>query len=120
MLKLKIKFVLFNIFLVLWFIIYDKNVIAMKKQNFYIDKKSTNTIVDLFNLLTKKKQLEEKIHYLRNKTKNKLNFDNSREIIKLEHDNIELKQKISEIQKIISNDLKKVTFNLKPLIKIID
>ncbi|AOF54702.1 putative effector, AYWB SAP21-like protein [Maize bushy stunt phytoplasma] len=96
----------------------NNKVMAMNSDNNYIDKKAINTSVNLFDLLREQKQIVEQIHYFRNQEEKRLNFYESRQIIKLEQKNIELKQKISEIKKIFQKNNKKVTFNLKPLIKI--
>ncbi|WP_334330796.1 SVM family protein [Candidatus Phytoplasma prunorum] len=120
--KLKKPLYLFKIFLFigLWlFLITNNNpIIGMKKQKSYIDKKLIDMRLELFNLLTIKIKLVENINDFRNK--NKLNRYDKIEIIKLEKEYIEIKQKISEIEKNISKKSKKITFNLKPLIKIIE
>nr|WP_083985308.1 SVM family protein [Maize bushy stunt phytoplasma] len=105
-------------FIGLLFMNNNNKVMAMNSDNNYIDKKAINTSVNLFDLLREQKQIVEQIHYFRNQEEKRLNFYESRQIIKLEQKNIELKQKISEIKKIFQKNNKKVTFNLKPLIKI--
>jgi hypothetical protein len=102
------------------FLMNGYQVMAMEKENNHIDKKKINTSIQLFNLLTEQKQIVEKIEYFRNQEKKIFNFDEVKQIIKLEQKNIELKQKISQITKIFQKNNKKVTFNLKPLIKIIE
>ncbi|WP_341833633.1 SVM family protein [Candidatus Phytoplasma asteris] len=124
MLKVKKQFKIISvylfIFLGLLFINNNHQVMAMEKANNHIDKKAINISIQLFDLLRDQKQIVEKIHYFRNKEKKRLNFYEVQQIIKLEQKNIELKQKISEIKKIFQKNNKKVTFNLKPLIKIIE
>ncbi|MDO8064326.1 hypothetical protein [Candidatus Phytoplasma bonamiae] len=87
----------------------------MEKQNVIAHQTSINIRKELFEILTQQKQLEEKIQYFRSNVN-----PNVKEILELEKNNIKLKAKISEIQKNISKKSKKVTFNLKPSIKIIE
>ncbi|WP_238568806.1 hypothetical protein [Chrysanthemum yellows phytoplasma] len=91
----------------------------MDNKKHYIKNKKTSTDIkkELFNLLTNKKELEDKIHYFRNKKQ--VNLYERDIVLKLEIEHNELKSKISEIYK-NNSKMSKVTFNLKPLIKIIE
>jgi hypothetical protein len=115
--QLKIMSICLFVFLGFLFIINNNQVMAMKKQNSYINKKSKDINNELFNLLTNKKELEYKIHCFR--PKEKLNSYEINEVLKLEIEHHKLKSKISEIYK-NNSKMSKVTFNLKPLIKIIE
>ncbi|MGI3136037.1 MAG: SVM family protein [Candidatus Phytoplasma vitis] len=121
MFKLQNQFKIISVclftFLGFLFIINNNQVMAMKKQNSYINKKSKDINNELFNLLTNKKELEYKIHCFR--VKEKLNSYERTEVLKLEIEHHKLKLKISEIYK-NNSKMSKVTFNLKPLIKIIE
>ncbi|MEK0311846.1 SVM family protein ['Bituminaria bituminosa' little leaf phytoplasma] len=119
MIKLAKKLYLFKLFVFIYlgflFIFNKHSVMAMEKQNVIDDKISINMRKKLFEILIQQKQLEEKIQYFR------INANlNIKEILELEQNNIKLKAKISEIKKNISKKSKKVTFNLKPSIKIIE
>ncbi|RMI87787.1 SVM family protein [Candidatus Phytoplasma solani] len=101
------------------FLIDNNQVMAMENEKHYIKnkKKSTDIKNELFNLLKNKKELEDKIHDFRNKKQ--VNCYERDIALKLEIEHNELNSKISEIYKKISK-MSKVTFNLKPLIKIIE
>ncbi len=107
------------IFLGLFLFTNNNQVMAMDNKKNYIKNKKTPTDIknELFNLLTNKKELEDKIHYLRNKKQ--VNRSERNIVLKLEIEHNEIKSKISEIYK-NNSKISKVTFNLKPLIKIIE
>ncbi|QKX95099.1 SVM family protein [Candidatus Phytoplasma asteris] len=107
------------IYLGLFLFTNHHQVMAMDNKKHYIKNKKTSTDIkkELFNLLTNKKELEDKIHYFRNKKQ--VNLYERDIVLKLEIEHNELKSKISEIYK-NNSKMSKVTFNLKPLIKIIE
>nr|ARE29777.1 AYWB SAP21-like protein [Crotalaria phyllody phytoplasma] len=105
------------IILRLLLMINNNQVMAIKKQELISDNKNMN--IKLLELSIQQKQLEEQIYYLRNHKKPNLNLADTKEILKLEQQYIQLKERKNEIYKNISQKTKKVTFNLKPFIKII-
>ncbi|MDV3166445.1 MAG: SVM family protein ['Waltheria sp.' little leaf phytoplasma] len=121
MILVKNKLHFLKIFLViileLLMITNNNQVKAMKKQELISHNKNMN--IKLLELSIQQKQLEEKIYYFRNNKKPNLNLADAKEILKLEQKYIQLKEKKYEIDKNISKKTKKVTFNLKPFIKII-
>ncbi|MDO8057643.1 SVM family protein [Candidatus Phytoplasma gossypii] len=96
----------------------NNQVMAIKKQELISDNKNMN--IKLLELSIQQKQLEEEIYYFRNNKNPNLNLADTKEILKLEEKNLQLKEKKSEIYKNISQKTKKVTFNLKPFIRIIE
>ncbi|MDV3178562.1 MAG: SVM family protein [Sweet potato little leaf phytoplasma] len=105
------------IILRLLLMINNNQVMAIKKQELISDNKNMN--IKLLELSIQQKQLEEQIYYFRNHKKPNLNLADTKEILKLEQQYIQLKERKNEIYKNISQKTKKVTFNLKPFIKII-
>ncbi|MDO8059444.1 SVM family protein ['Crotalaria aegyptiaca' phytoplasma] len=118
--KNKLYFLKLFLVIILGLLLMTNNnqVMAIKKQELISDNKNMN--IKLLELSIQQKQLEEEIYYFRNNKNPNLNLADTKEILKLEEKNLQLKEKKSEIYKNISKKTKKVTFNLKPFIKIIE
>ncbi|MDO8054056.1 SVM family protein ['Opuntia sp.' phytoplasma] len=118
--KNKLHFLKLFLVIILGLLLMANNnqVMAIKKQEFISDNKNMN--IKLLELSIQQKQLEEEIYYFRNNKNPNLNLADAKEILKLEEKKFKLKEKKSEIYKNISQKTKKVTFNLKPFIKIIE
>ncbi|QLL36893.1 MAG: putative secreted protein [Candidatus Phytoplasma australasiaticum] len=118
--KNKLHFLKLFLVIILGLLLMANNnqVMAIKKQEFISDNKNMN--IKLLELSIQQKQLEEEIYYFRNNKNPNLNLTDAKEILKLEEKKFKLKEKKSEIYKNISQKTKKVTFNLKPFIKIIE
>ncbi|MDO8060096.1 SVM family protein [Candidatus Phytoplasma citri] len=118
--KNKLHFLKLFLIIILGLLMMTNNnqVMAIKKQEFISDNKNMN--IKLLELSIQQKQLEEEIYYFRNNKNPDLNLADTKKILKLEEKNLQLKEKKSEIYKNISQKTKKVTFNLKPFIKIIE
>ncbi|MDV3166866.1 MAG: SVM family protein [Vigna little leaf phytoplasma] len=96
------------------FIINKNQIMAIKTQKNDIEHKIRGMRLELWMLLKNQQQLEEQINFLRYKTEYK------KKLVELEKEYYELKIKIATLYQDIAKSTKKVTFNLRPLIKIIE
>ncbi|PQP79835.1 hypothetical protein C6B37_00835 [Candidatus Phytoplasma phoenicium] len=109
---------LFSLFFLGIFLIINANtMMAMQTSSSFLVQQTLAIKNESFRLLIKQKTLKDKLNFFRNKKS--LTSDEQKTMSKLEFEYIELKQKICQIYKKNSKINKKVTFNLKPFVKII-